>query len=116
MTYAFPMTDIGKFLEVEHEKDNLYIYFNVWNTSLSIPIFFLDCMSDTPEFYEEKEKAKPYITGSLKWDGCINYSYTENWEKHCMLHKCGLKSFELELLVFKKLYDECKKIIKGNIL
>ena len=117
MTYDFPIEEDLMFLEVDlKEPDDLHLDFKIWNCNWGAKPYFIDSIASTPEYYDDRTKAAPYISGSIKWDGCINYLYTENWENTCMLHHCGIHDFEREFMVFKKLYSVAKELIKGNII
>jgi hypothetical protein len=81
-----------------------YMDFEVHEVALSVP-------DNTPLYFDSKgdyvniEDATPYLKGSVKWDGCCNYEYPGD----CLLHRCGLKGFEVDYLVMKRIYAEAAK-------
>lgn len=43
--------------------------------------------SDThPDCVDTIEESEPYLSGSVKWDGCSNWHFDE--QERCMLHGC----------------------------
>ncbi len=58
-----------------------------------------------PTFTETPNKENSFVSGFLKWDGCINYVYTQ--QERCMLHECGPASFSRLEKLFHTLYKEC---------
>lgn len=56
------------------------------------------CQPDPVNTFEESE---PYITGSVKWDGCSNWNFDEN--DRAMLHGCDKK----DIVRFGLILGEC---------
>jgi hypothetical protein len=48
-------------------------------------------------------KARRYLHGDVKWDGCSNWYFDE--QEHVMLHFCSLKQIEAISAVMKECWD-----------
>lgn len=113
-TYDFPLKNDFFLLSIKYKKDDYHVDFCVWKVSwidgdVLKPYFFDSKASCSSDGSEDKSKSAPYIEGSLKWDGCINYRYPG--QDVCMLHNCGINDFKNELKVFQLLYEKSSEII-----
>lgn len=41
----------------------------------------------SPDTVEDFDRAETYVSGSIKWDGCVNFTFDAQDE--CMLHACS---------------------------
>ena len=119
MTKDILLEDQLILLEVSHQKDDLHIDFKIWYVGVVThpiqEIHFHDEAADNGwEGSADRTKCLPYLEGSLKWDGCINYSYPG--QEHGMLHNCGYRDFEQLLEVFNQIYTQGRAIIPDNII
>lgn len=52
------------------------------------------------------ETAVPCITGSVGWDGCINYDFPNGYE-----HACGLEDMKKLFEFMETIYNRCAELI-----
>ncbi len=103
------LEDSLKFLEIKYKSGDYHIDFKVWQVGLKdgkTPEFLNEAASVGPDFQSDRTKATPYIDGSLKWDGCINYRFPG--QDTCMLHECQFSSFMHICDIFELIYEEGK--------
>lgn len=68
---------------------------------------------DIPEYeqlgggYGALEGAVAIIDGGVKWDGCINYSFTDD----VCLHACSAEDMKKPFKVMEKIYSRCAELI-----
>ena len=105
--------------ELDKETDRAYHFdFKIHKAALVTGIgyerieFHDEAASNGWESTPDKSKALPWMEGSLKWDGCINYKYPG--QEHCMLHNCGFGEFERQQKVMKSLYAFGKELMGGE--
>ena len=72
----------------------------------------IEYFSEVDTMYPISQDSPKYISGSIKWDGCINYIYDE--QKECMLHQCGLDDFKEIYQIFKNVYDMASELMPEN--
>lgn len=68
-------------------------------------------LKDSPGFdtTDNIEEASVFVEGSIKWDGCIDFTFPE--QDDCALHNCGLKDFKRCFNdLFEMLYERAKSI------
>jgi hypothetical protein len=53
-------------------------------------------------------RVKPYLTGSVKWDGCSNWDFPDLRENNTLLHFCGRRA----ALAVGVLLDRCYTLAK----
>lgn len=63
-----------------------------WDTSgvYDTPRFQRAGAVSHPDVVESTEESEPYISGSVKWDGCSNWKFDEQ-DRGTMLHGCCRK-------------------------
>lgn len=65
------------------------------------PIYLkADCISSEPT--DDVSQAEIYLSGGVKWDGCLNWTFDE--QERCMLHFCGAKDAVQIGELFRQLY------------
>lgn len=55
--------------------------------------------------FDSKSKVDTFLEGTVKWDGCVDYSYTEN-TNDCCLHGCSLTDLNDYHLLVSTLYKD----------
>lgn len=64
---------------------------------------FVDGSGVTDAYVDDDARASVYASGSLKWDGCINFKFDE--QERCCLHFCGRSHIESLSRLLPWLYD-----------
>lgn len=54
-------------------------------------------------------KAFPYIRGSVKWDGCVNYKVGD--QDRAMMHACGKNDLARVSHVLLAIYERCRQLM-----
>jgi len=65
-----------------------------------------------PDFVESLDDAEPYLHGSVKWDGCSNWSFDEQ-DRGVMLHGCGREDLVNLGEVMARCWDLTKTLCKN---
>lgn len=58
----------------------------------NMPLWHKAGASSYPDPVESLSEAEVYIHGSVKWDGCSNWSIDEN--ERCMIHGCSRRDIQ----------------------
>jgi hypothetical protein len=96
-------------IEYEERKPDTYswkfkIFHISWNITDDKPAFQRTTENNPcDEWVDDIKEATPFVTGFIKWDGCVNYSYP--LQSIVMCHACGIFSFREELRMWEKLYE-----------
>jgi len=59
----------------------------------------------------ERENVNPEIYGTVKWDGCIDYAFTDNMN-NCFLHACSLENIQSRNNAIEQAYLGCMRLLK----
>ncbi len=70
------------------------------------PVLGDDEMGGMPQ--PDKAKARIYLAGHVKWDGCMNCSYDR---KGCMSHFCGLDGWKVFLRAVQEVYAMARELM-----
>ena len=67
----------------------------------------------TPDFVFDPHEAEPYVSGGVKWDGCVNYEVGDP-ESNIMMHACGREDLEKLSRVLTTIYERCGEIMASR--
>lgn len=101
--------------EVEEEGEYVYyVEFKVYaiegiSHPEGKPLFHEAGATSSPSPVEALAEAETYLHGSVKWDGCSNWSIDEN--KRVMLHFCDSKSAGNLGRVLEACYDIAEELM-----
>lgn len=66
----------------------------------------------TPDFVFDPHEAEPYVAGSVKWDGCVNYVVGNQDETGLLLHACGRDDLEKLSRVLVLIFERCGQLMR----
>lgn len=81
---------VGAAVSVEHWPENEAVMgFRVFErTAYGTDVLYRDRRDSAGvEMTDDVEHAEVFMSGSVKWDGCINFDFPAS--KDCMIHACG---------------------------
>ncbi len=58
----------------------------------------------SPDFVFDPHDAEPYVSGTVKWDGCVNYTVGTD---SVMMHACGRRDLEKLSRVLVTVFERC---------
>ena len=64
------------------------------------------------EFQPDHTKEKPFINGSVKWDGCANIGFPQL--EDCALHTCDRKGLTDIGVLLGRVWDECAALCEKS--
>ncbi len=65
----------------------------------------------TPDFVFDPHEAEPYVSGAVKWDGCVNYTVGTD---AVMMHACGRRDLEKLSRVLVTIFERCGALMQEH--
>ena len=102
-------TDIGYAVVAEVKDDDVHVDFKVYEIygevfNMGEKVGILNYHGNNGEFTPDIDKAKLYLHGTIKWDGCSDWWFDEQ-ERRVMLHFCGRRDMRTLGLLFDMMYE-----------
>jgi hypothetical protein len=65
----------------------------------------------SPDIVLDPREAEPYVAGSVKWDGCVNYVVGDR-DQPLMMHACGRTDLEKLSRVLVVIFERCGQLMR----
>lgn len=63
------------------------------------------------EFTYDPHNAEPYVEGSVKWDGCVNFLVGDH-DSQVMMHACSREDLERISTTLTVIYEHCGELMQ----